>query len=214
MLRDGAGCTVSEQRVFGKLKGRQVTCLDQVWKLDIRELDRHANGIIQSHAAGCAAVGAGAGVAGLPGLAADVPSLYSLIFRMILELGLLYGFDSHSPGERHLALQVLISGHDGGTAAKETLLCEATRVQALLAKGAPWKELEESVLVVALKSVAEKLGVRLVKRKLAQALLVVGAFAGAGGNYALAREVGLTAYNGYRLRFLHRRATMRREGEW
>lgn len=212
MLCDGAGFTVSESLVLGKLKG--VKRLEEIREMDIRALDRHATWIIQSHAAGCAGVGGGAGVAGLPGLVVDIPGLYTVLFRMVLELGFLYGFDSHSPFERRQALQTLASGHDTGKVAKEGVLCEAARVQGMLAKGATWKELEQSVLVVAIQQLAEKLGIRLVKRKMAQALLVIGALVGAAGNYGLASDVGFAAYQSYRLRFLHRRATMRRDPGW
>lgn len=214
MLRDGAGCTVSQALVLRKLKAYKIQRLEGIWDLDIGDLDRHANGIIQSHAIGCAGIGGGSGAAGVAGMVADLPGLYTLLFRMVLELGFLYGFDSHSPVERHLALQTLVSGHDMGKLAKEGLLTEASRVQRLIAKGATWKELEQSVLVVAIQQIAEKLGVRIVKRKLAQALIVVGAVVGATSNYALARDVGYSAYQAYRLRFLHRRVTMRRDRGW
>lgn len=214
MLRDGAGCTVSEQRVLRKLKACKIQRLEEIWTLDIRDLDRHATGIIQSHAVGCAGIGGGTGVAGVAGMVADLPGLYTLLFRMVLELGFLYGFDSHSPVERHVALQTLVSGHDMGKMAKEGLLTEAARVQRLIAKGATWKELEQSILVVAIQQIAEKLGVRIVKRKLAQTLIVIGAVVGATSNYALASDVGYAAYQAYRLRFLHRRASMRRDRGW
>lgn len=217
MLRDGAGFTVSEGLVLGRLElpgGAKVTRLDQVRDLDIRALDRASSGILLSHAAAVAGIGGGAGAAGLPGLAADLPALYTLLFRMVLELGFLYGFDSHHPGERQLALRVLLSGHELGQMAKVGVLSEAIRVQRLLARRASWKELEKSLLVQAIQQIARKLGVKVVKRKLAQAVIVVGALVGAGGNYALAQDVGVTAFQAYRLRFLHRRATERQARGW
>ncbi|OWY59251.1 hypothetical protein B7486_75580, partial [cyanobacterium TDX16] len=63
-------------------------------------------------------------------------------------------------------------------------------------------ELGEEVIVKLVQTLFAKLSVNLTKRKLGQALPVVGIGIGAGFNYALMRKVGTAASFAYRERFL------------
>jgi TRAP-type mannitol/chloroaromatic compound transport system permease large subunit len=77
-------------------------------------------------------------------------------------------------------------------------------------RGAPVKDLERTVVAKSLQTLSRQLSSRLVQRKLAQTLLVVGALIGAGVNAALVSDVGITAIHAYRRRRL-RQTALRRE---
>ena len=65
-----------------------------------------------------------------------------------------------------------------------------------------WKELEEHAMVLVIKKIAESLGVRLTKAKLAQLLPVFGSAVGGGYNAYYTAKVCETASFMYRERFL------------
>lgn len=189
--------------------GREISDLREVRRVDLRALDRVARRSVEAHRRAAAVEGGVSGLAGLPGLVMDVPALYGLIFRMIQEISLAYGFPVAPPSERIHILKVLDVGHRSDPEARRNGLQEIEAVQGLLHAGVPTREIEKQVLLRGLQALAEKLGVELAHRKLAQALAVVGSVVGAGVNYQLLGEVGDTAWHAYRRRFLMERALAR-----
>jgi len=197
--------TLPEQAVLDTLcaeVGYDISSLRQVRRVKIRILDRVARRTVDSHRRAAAVEGGVTGFAGVAGLVLDIPALYGLIFRMIQEISLTYGFrvDTH-PEKTHI-LKVLDVGHRNDPRERQEGVRELEAVQGMLHAGVPTKEIEKQVILRGLQALAEKLGLGLTERKLAQTVAVVGSVVGAGVNYQLLGDVGETAFHAYRRRFL------------
>lgn len=213
MLRDSSRHTVSPNSIMEKISkklGRSVTDLKDIRSIDIRSLDMCATECITFNKRCAAAEGGGTGVAGWIGLIADIPALYSLVFRIIQEISICYGYQVDTQEEKIHILKVLECGHAMEDATKRAGLVEIQSIQVAIRHGVPWRDIEKNVFVKALRELAKKLGINLTKRKLAQTLFIIGALVGAGVNYLMLQDIGTMAYYAYRLRFIRDRAEERR----
>lgn len=196
--------TVPERAVLDALSeaaGREIGALAQVRRLDVRVIDRLARRSALFHRRAAAFEGGASGFAGLPGMVLDIPALYGLIFRMLQEISLFHGFPVHTDEEKAHLLKVLDVGHAGGEARRQGMR-ELAEVQSLLQAGVPGREIEKQVVLRSLQALAEKLGLHLTQRKLAQTIAVFGSLVGAGVNWQLLGDLGDTARHAYRRRFL------------
>ncbi len=173
-------------------------------------LDKAAQRVLSAHQKLAVVQGGVTGAAGLPGLLADIPSLYFLIFRCVEEIACCYGFPADSEDERDHVLKIVDIGHFLENENKRKGMLDLESMDDLMRRGAPVKDLERTVVAKSLQTLSRQLSSRLVQRKLAQTLLVVGALIGAGVNAALVSDVGITAIHAYRRRRL-RQTALRRE---
>lgn len=193
--------------------GREVSGPDQIRRMALSGPDRVSRRSVEAHRRAAAVEGGVSGLAGLPGLLLDVPALYGLIFRMIQEVSIAFGFPIDPLPEKAHILKVMDLGHQTGLEARRLGLEELQAMHAMLGAGVAGREMEKQVLLRGLGALAEKLGTDLTRRKLAQTLAVIGSVVGAGVNYQLLGDVGDTARHAYRLRFLRRRARERENRE-
>ena len=145
------------------------------------------------------------GVAGLPGLLADIPTLYFLLFRTVHQVALCFGYPVNSDAERRYLLQVVNAGHHLEWRDRRLALVELDSLEATLgreeASGAS-QDLQRTLLAKSVQQLAKKLAASLVTRKAAQAVAVVGGAVGAAINRQLIEDVGLASFHAYRRRFL------------
>lgn len=178
--------------------------------VELMSRDTEAKNVWNWHCAYATIEGAGSGVMGLPGLAADIPLLMSISLREIQSISLCYGYDPNSDLEKEYILQILntASATDLGTkqAAMITLKqCEQILLKVTwkkMAESAATKEISKTAFLYALREFAKQLGIRLTKRKLLQMIPVIGALIGGAFNYIYVKDIGETAYMCYRRRFL------------
>lgn len=209
LFRDTSGFTVSPKSIYKKIGSKLSMAfpIDDDPKAflmaqDMKKLDAAALECIAFNRRLAATEGAVAGVTGVAGLVADVPSLYGLIFRVIQEVGICYGFSGDSPLEKAFMLKILEIGHEAQVDVKRAGMVELNTIQVMIRKKLTWAELEKNVLVKALRELAKKLGVQLTKAKLAQLIAGIGAVVGLAVNRKLVDDVGTAAFYAYRLRFL------------
>ncbi len=185
----------------------QVTTLADVSELDLEEIDRCIGYLAAKYKGWAAGQGAALGVAGGATAWADVPLVLSEALRAIAEYATYCGFDMSLQQERIYAMQVLSYASSPAGAAKGEMIRHLNKVGVQLAKRATWKELERSLFVRTLREIAQSVGIRLTKAKLAQVVPVAGAVVGAGFNAWYLNQVCDTAFNLYRERFIntHRR---------
>lgn len=156
------------------------------------------------------AVGTG-GVAAAPGvgavitaMAADAAATIVTSNRAVAHVAAYYGYDVEDPTERVFALGVLSMGlaEDAG---KVAAYAELNRIVQALARRQAWKQLNRNQVTNVVRGVYAALGMNLTKRKLAQAVPVLGVAVGAGLNArALARVID-DAEHLYMERFLRER---------
>lgn len=203
---------VRPQDIFDKLSleaGLDVTRVDQVSRLPIQALDKIARKVMNAHRATALVEGGATGAAGLPGLVADIPALYYLVFRCVQEVSLCYGFAPDAAGEMDHIFKVVDVGHYLESEKKRKGMLEIERLQDMIATNAPLKDVERTMIAKTLQTLARQLATAITRRKLAQTVAIVGGLVGASVNQALLGDVGDTAFYAYRRRFLMREAQAR-----
>ncbi len=151
------------------------------------------------------AEGTAAGAAGLPGMAVDIPALVALALRAVNEYATYYGYDVSLESERYVAMTVLAVATGGDTVAKQAAVTEVAKATVMAAQKKSWDELQRVAVVRLIQKLAEQLGIRLTKAKLAQALPVFGGLVDGGFNAWYVSKVCFAARMVYRERFLRER---------
>jgi hypothetical protein len=230
MVADTAAQSVSQSKVLSAYRDAHLTAndLDDIQKLDLRDVDkvtprlgyRYAltlagEGAVAGAAAGggtvAAAAGgvAGAGAGAVPGVAvtvglltADITVLLLGSTRVVAHHAVYHGYDPKEPGERAFMLGVMSASLMRGQAAKTAAFADLHKLVGLLARNATWETLGRDPFVRLSRRMFGKLGERMTKKKLGMALPVAGAVIGGGLNYRYVRDVADHAYWLYRERFL------------
>ncbi|MCA9545716.1 MAG: EcsC family protein [Myxococcales bacterium] len=203
VANDAAQGSVRKNSIFKDFrgKGHAVERLGDIAALDLQAVDAAIGYLAAKYKAAALAEGAGAGALGLPGMAIDVPAVMVLALRAVGEYATYCGFDVDTQQERVFAMQVL--GHaSSNNLAKAAMQAQLNKLALELARKAAWKKLEEQALVRLLRELAQQVGVRLTKAKLAQALPAAGAVVGGAVNTWFIAQVCDSAYHLYRKRFL------------
>jgi uncharacterized protein (DUF697 family) len=172
--------------------------------------DDEARSCWNYHIGYAAVEGCGTGAAGLFGLAADVPALFTIVIRLIQEIGTCYGYDMTKPEEQEYVLHLLRAGSAGDIKAKVEALIALKQIEEILIK-VTWKKMAQELaakrlgqlsLLAALREFAKSLGINLTKRKALQMVPVIGAIVGASFNATYANDIGKAAFMSFRRRFI------------
>lgn len=168
-------------------------------------------------ATGGTVAGAGAGAA--PGaalvigtLVADSAAVLLAGQRAIAHIGAYYGYDPEHPDEQLFMLGVLNLG-TASEAGKVVAYAEINKLVQSLARNATWEQLNQSVVTKVVEKVFTRLGFRLTKVKLGQAVPVMGIAIGAGLNTRFLKRITDDAEQLYRERFLRDRYGIEAESD-
>lgn len=188
------------------LKAANVSSLAQLREQSLEACDRLALREQRRMMAAAGVGGAVFGVFGMAGLAADVPTLLTIVMRIIHRTGLCYGeradraliigifalASANSADEKKTALAALETELDGmdHAAARDGLERAAER------------ELAKEAAVFSLQTLAQRIGVNLGKRKVAGGIPVLGAAVGSVVNAWYVRDVAQTAQRVFQERWL------------
>lgn len=196
----------AEQATFGS------SC--DMWQ-ELAAADRAAQHYWNWNLSYAAAEGGAAGAAGLFGLAADIPALFTLVIRLIQQVSVCYGYDPTKPEERDYVIHILRTGSAGDVKAKLEALMFLKQLETILLK-VSWKKMTADLaakqisqlsLLAAVRQFAKTLGINLTKRKALQMVPIIGAIVGASFNGTYANDIGRTAFMSYRRRWLAERET-------
>lgn len=150
------------------------------------------------------------GLGGAPGLIADIPSLYFLLFRTVHQIALCFGHPANTPQERRYLLQVVNVGHHLELRDRRCALLELEEIeQSINSKQGTTEDFQRAMLAKTVQHLARKLTSMLLQRKAAQTVAFVGGAVGAVLNRQLTEDVALTALHAYRRRFLKEAARKR-----
>ncbi len=138
----------------------------------------------------------------LPGIAPDIVALVTLNLRAIGEYGTYCGFDMTTQQERLYAMNMLGLASSPTDAAKANWMAQLAKIASDVARRKTWKDLERHAFVKLMQKIAQALGVRLTKAKLAQMVPMAGAAVGAGFNAYFTSKVCDCSYYLFRERFL------------
>ena len=162
-----------------------------------------------------AAEGGAAGAAGIFGLAADIPALFTLVIRLIQQVSVCYGYDPTTPEERDYVIHILRTGSAGDVKAKLEALMFLKQLETILLK-VSWKkmtaefaakQISQLSLLATVRQFTKTLGINLTKRKALQMVPIIGAVVGASFNATYANDIGRTAFMSYRRRWIAEHAT-------
>lgn len=212
LINDASQWSVRPSSIFKELSGiskQEITSFEQIPHLDLQVIDRSI-GWLDTKYEGIALVeGAAAGstavinpVVALAAIPADLVALLALNLRAIGEYGTYCGFDMSSQEERLFSLNILAlasSATDGG---KQAALSHLVKIAQEVAKKKTWEQLEKSIFVQAVQSIAQALSVNLTKAKLANVIPFAGAAISGGFNAYYTDKVCKSAFYLYRERLL------------
>jgi hypothetical protein len=205
VLNDGASWSVRTEAIYKEFRSDGHSGLYggvDIHRLDLQDVDKTVGYLAAKYKLAALAEGAGTGTLGAPGIALDIPALVSLSLRAVNEYATYYGFDVSLQHEQTYAMTILSAASSPTIAAKQVTMAELTKLSVLIAQRKTWAELERLIGVQMIKKIAQAIGIRLTKAKLAQVVPLVGAAVGGGFNAGYVAAVTETAYHLYRERFL------------
>lgn len=183
--------------------GQELEPWSRIFSVDHQLLEKLAAERLRSAKTMAMVEGAVTGVGGAPGLVADIPALYFLLFRTVRQVALCFGHPADSDAERRYLLQVVNAGHHLEMRQRRCSLLELDALEAqLFERQAASEDVQRTLLAKSIQQLAKKLAATLVTRKAAQTVALVGGAVGAAINRQLLDDVGLTAFHAYRRRFL------------
>lgn len=206
-VREWANGSADPSEVLAKHDG--ATSLRDLLERDLWELDEEAEPLRTRYVSGIVAIGAteaGASlfnpVAALTAIAAGVPAMLGAAFRATAEYGQHYGFDPDDPSERDFEARILAVAvevtEDRRNAALEVIY-EADPEQA---KQAAKRQMEKQALMTTVHATVKGITLALTRRKVAQAVPVIGIAAASGFNAHFANRVCQASWHLYRARHI------------
>lgn len=189
VIRDGSVSKVEELQVKGLKLSDELANSVHNWALAIAGTE-----------------GAATGATGLPGLIVDVPALITMSLRVIHKIGVCYGFEVRNEVDRNFVLGVLSAASANTMKEKMSALVLLQKINVFVAKTA-WNVMAKNktciaAAIIAIKNLAKQLGINLTKRKVAQAIPVIGGTVGAVVNVAFINDVAWAARRMYQERWL------------
>jgi hypothetical protein len=198
--------TVSVEPVLtiARRHAESVDALEDLRRQDLRVNDKVADEIASQHQLIAALEGGGCGAGGIALLAADIPLLFGVAMRVVRLLSASYGVDPFAPGEGVIAFKVFELAA-GGTRDRYAELLQIEALRDELDGLEPARRAEKAAVLATMfasREAVKRLVSLLISRKLLQVVPIAGAVVGAGFNYLFVTDVGETAKQVYRRRFI------------
>lgn len=168
----------------------------------IDDLDALAQSQFRQNTLLAALEGGGAGLGGAILIAADVPLLFTINFRLIQQIGACYGFPMRGPTFRPLVLSIFNVAASDGPEARNEALREVTVAAASFADGRDYKGRVSGTFRDQNRHLPREIAKALVGRKIGQTIPLAGAAIGAGVNYWFTQETARAAYMCFRALYL------------
>lgn len=207
MMQDASEAMTRDQSILAEVRkrGYPVGSIRELRDVPIEVLDEISASSTIGGKVLAAIEGAGMGIGGLVFIAAYIPAIMLLNLRFMSQVAHTYGFETTSQEEKMFLLGLLAVGAtEPGT--KAAFLSNLNRIALDVARKKTWTDPNEHAFAAVVRKVAEIVGIRLTKRKLAQLIPLAGCAVGAGFNYAYTHQNLETARMMYRKRWLMERS--------
>lgn len=206
-LNDASAWTYDEDDVLAKAaeKGVRVETVAALRDQPLEDLDALAKSYASQNAVLAALSGGGAGMGGALLLAADIPVLFTVNFRLIQQIAAAYGFPLKGPGYTPLVVNIFNVAASGSREAKSDALRELAVAAAAIDAGGYRGRKAQGTLREQLGHVPREIAKNLGAQKLAQAIPIAGAAVGAGVNYWFTDQTAQAAVMLSRALYLERK---------
>ncbi|MBQ9274989.1 MAG: EcsC family protein [Succinivibrio sp.] len=214
VLSSGAGSSIRHEALYKKYRRKtknEVRTLEDIQSLPLEQCDKVGRALKRKYCSMAATEGAGVGfMAGLnplaaaAAIAADIPTLLGLCLRAIAEYAACYGFDIKDEEEKQFMLYCLNFSTGNSKMSRNGMLSNLTKIARKAMTSSTSHQMQQQVTAQLVKELAEQLGVRVTKQKIAAAIPLAGAFINSGFNALLVNKVCTAAFMLYRERFLAR----------
>ena len=169
----------------------------------LSDLDPLARSFFDQNTLLAALEGGSTGLGGAALIAADVPLLFTIGFRLIQQVGAAYGFPMRGPEARPLVLSAFnVAAGGGGREAKADALREVSAAASSFAGGQPYQGRVTGTFRDQNRHLPREIAKNLIGRKLGQAVPGMGAAVGAGVNYWFTRQTAEAAFMLFRALYL------------
>lgn len=218
-LQDASAWTVNEEEVLKATKEYEIASdtILELKKASVHDLDSVVEKFIKTNAQLAAAEGFGTGLIGWPGLIADLPALFTLAFRCIYQTSLCYGFPisfEEEGGNKDFEVEYMLRVFRVATSSNKVEKTKALldlkdfeteydeEVYNEVGTDYTLKHISKSVTINVSRMIINQIVKQTLARKAITSIPGIGAVLTAGFNYAYLEDVGKTANNLYRERFL------------
>lgn len=204
MLNDASEWTYDADEVLRQARRRDLE-IDRIEALrdqPLEQLDPFARSHFNENAILAAVEGGGTGLGGAVLIAADIPLLFTINFRLIQQIASSYGFPMRGPAYRPLVLAAFNVAASDGREARHEALREVSVAAAAFANDLEYRGRVTGTLRDQNRHVPREIAKSIVGRKLAQAVPIAGAAVGAGINYWFTTQTAEAAYMLFRALFL------------
>lgn len=192
-----------------QISGMELEPWSRIFTVNLSKVEALALGKLKAARKLALVQGGVTGIAGAPGLIADIPTLYYLVFRTVNQIAICFGHPITTDADRRYLLQVVNVGHHLEWRERRCALLELDQLEAESPSSASSQDLQRTLLAKSLQGLARKLAAKLIARKAAQTIALVGSAVGAVINRQLVNDIGSTAFHAYRRRFLFQAAQSR-----
>lgn len=184
--------------------------VEDLKKYDLEKSDQLANAVHNWAITMASAEGGATGAAGIFGLAVDVPAIIVIALRTIHKIGACYGFEVRTQSDKDFMLAILSASGANDMTEKVAALRTLRTIEISAAK-TTWKALADKVAteqpgkeagIIGIENLAKQISINFTRRKMLQALPVIGAVVGASVNGWYVREVGWAARRAFQERWL------------
>ena len=195
-LNDASAWTFDEKDVLAKAAeaGMEVESVSSLRDRPLDELDALAKPYASQNAVLAALSGGGAGLGGALLLAADVPVLFTVNFRLIQQVSAAYGFPLRGPEFLPLVVAIFNVAASGSRQAKSDALRELSVAAAAFAHGSGYRgRAAQGTLREQMGHLPREIAKNLGAAKLGQMIPIAGAAIGAGVNYWFTEQTAQAA---------------------
>lgn len=187
-------------------RGLDVEELSDLQDKDLAKLDDLARSTFTENALLAALEGGGTGLGGAAMIAADIPLLFTINFRLIQQVGGAYGFSLRGPEYQPLVLSIFNVASSASQQAKTDAMREMSVAAAAFAHGMEYKGRRVSgTFSDQQRHLPREIAKNLIGAKLGQMIPLAGAAVGAGINYWFTSQTAETSYMLFRALYLERK---------
>jgi hypothetical protein len=185
--------------------GLKVSEVEEFRKAPIEYLDVLAESVSKKTVLYTTLHGVGSGAAGGAFFLADLPVIFTLNLKMILQIGACYGYRHDSIWDREFALQIFCVASSPGREKREQM----RRLDGLIGSFISGKFSKKNSILMSedgTKVFISRMLRWFVRKHLTRELFVLGMVLGSGANYIYTKDTAVCAYMFYRKRFLKEKA--------